>query len=53
MEAWTQMGQKLRELVSPATLPVAVSILEDEGQIPEKARRPLRDLNVRMAPCQG
>ena len=53
MEQWMQMGRKIRELVNPSTLPVAVRFLEEEAQIPERVRRPLRDLGHRMAPCQG
>jgi uncharacterized protein (DUF169 family) len=53
MEQWMQMGRKLRELVNPSTMPVAVKFLKEEDQIPVKARRPLRDLKVKMAPCQG
>jgi len=53
MEKWMQMGRKLREMVNPSTMPVAVKFLKEEDQIPVKARRPLRDLKVKMAPCQG
>lgn len=53
MQQWTNMGQKLRELVNPSTMPVAVKIMKEEDQIPAKARRPLRDFGVKMAPCQG
>ena len=53
MEQWIEMGRKLRELVNPSTMPVAVKFLKEEGQIPVKTRRPLRDLKVKMAPCQG
>jgi len=53
MEKWMQMGLKLRELVNPSTFPVAVKLLESEDEIPQKAKRPLRDLGVKMAPCQG
>jgi len=53
MEKWTQLGKKLREFINPDTFPVAVKILKDESQIPSSARRPLQDLKVTMAPCQG
>ena len=53
MEKWMELGKKMREFINPDTFPVAVKILEDESQIPPKARRPLRDLKVIMAPCQG
>ena len=53
MEMWHQLGQKVRTYVNPATFPVAVKFFEEASQIPPSARRPLRDLRVQMAPCQG
>lgn len=53
MEKWIRLGEKLRNLVNPSTFPVAVKFLEKEDDIPQKVRRPLRDLGVKMAPCQG
>ena len=53
MEKWIEWGKKIREIVNPETFPVAVKILKDETGIPESAKRPLRDLKVPMAPCQG
>lgn len=53
MEKWIKLGEKLRGFVNPSTLPVAVKFLGDASEIPKKARRPLRDLKVRLAPCQG
>jgi uncharacterized protein (DUF169 family) len=53
MEQWLKLGEKLRALVNPATLPVAVKFLKEPSEIPPGARRPLKDLGVRMAPCQG
>jgi len=53
MEKWIDLAKKIKEIVNPDTFPVAVKILKDESEIPPKARRPLRDLKVVMAPCQG
>lgn len=53
MEVWTNLDERLRRMVSPSTFPVAVTFVKTEGDIPRKARRPLRDLGVKMAPCQG
>ncbi|MFW6147031.1 MAG: DUF169 domain-containing protein [Thermodesulfobacteriota bacterium] len=53
MEEWMKLGQQLREFVNPSTLPVAVRFLKDDSEIPKKARRPLRDLHVKLALCQG
>jgi len=53
MEEWFRLGADLRRFVNPDTFPVAVKLLEDDSQVPSSARRPLRDLKVQMAPCQG
>jgi len=53
MEKWTELGRSIREFINPETFQVAVKILKDESEIPPKARRPLRDMKVVMAPCQG
>jgi uncharacterized protein (DUF169 family) len=53
MEKWIRMGEKVRALVNPSTMPVAVRLLTDEKAVPERTRRPLRDLRTKMAPCQG
>ncbi len=53
MEVWTNLDERLRRLVNPSTFPVSVTFLEREGDIPKRAKRPLRDLGVKMAPCQG
>jgi len=53
MERWRDLDERLRRLINPATFPVAVTFLKEETDIPGKARRPIRDLGVKMAPCQG
>lgn len=53
MKEWHQMGDKIRSFVNPATFPVAVRFVRDASEIPPSARRPLENLQVRMAPCQG
>jgi uncharacterized protein (DUF169 family) len=53
MEQWHRIGEKVRRFVNPATFPVAVRFVNDPSEIPPSARRPLQDLKVRMAPCQG
>lgn len=53
MEKWFELGKKLRDYVNPHTFPVAVHISNEKYPIPPSARRPLRDLKVKMAPCQG
>lgn len=53
MEKWHQLGEKVRRFINPATFPVAVRFIREASEIPPSARRPFRDLQVRMAPCQG
>jgi uncharacterized protein (DUF169 family) len=53
MEKWLQIGKKIRTFINPATFPVAVKFLNEEGKVPASTRRPYKNLNVRMAPCQG
>ncbi|MBW1785848.1 MAG: DUF169 domain-containing protein [Deltaproteobacteria bacterium] len=54
MEKWIKLGEKLRMFVNPETFPVAVKFSRaDSEDIPPSAKRPLRDLKVTMAPCQG
>jgi uncharacterized protein (DUF169 family) len=53
MDRWHKMGERLRTFINPATFPVAIKFSWKDEAIPPTARRPLRDLSVRMAPCQG
>jgi uncharacterized protein (DUF169 family) len=53
MENWLDLGKAVRRLVNPATFPVAVRFATEASEIPPTARRPLRDLKVRVAPCQA
>ena len=53
MQNWHRLGEKVRRYINPATFPVAVRFLKEASEIPPSARRPLRDLKVPMAPCQG
>lgn len=53
MEKWLDLGKAVRRLLNPATFPVAVRFTTEASEIPPAARRPLRDLKVRIAPCQA
>ena len=53
MEPWAQHADTLEQLLRPSTFPVGVTLTADASRIPPGARRPLRDLNHRMAVCQG
>jgi uncharacterized protein (DUF169 family) len=53
MEKHAELATKLRSYLNPATFPVAVTILKDESLIPANAKRPLKDMGMPMALCQG
>ncbi|VUT25218.1 MAG: hypothetical protein MOIL_00926 [Candidatus Methanolliviera sp. GoM_oil] len=53
MKGWIEKGERLNELLRPQTFPLAIKLIKSETEIPEKATRPLRDLKVKVALCQG
>ncbi|RLF55683.1 MAG: hypothetical protein DRN37_08935 [Thermoplasmata archaeon] len=53
MEKWAQLSEKIRTYINPQTFAVSVSFLGSDDQVPDRAKRPLRDLGEVMAPCQG
>jgi uncharacterized protein (DUF169 family) len=48
-----ELDQALQTYVRPQTFPVAVKMLESEKEIPEKTRRPFKQLGKKIAICQG
>lgn len=46
-------GEELEKRLRLKTFPVAVKMLEKEGDIPEGAKRPLRDFGYHLATCQA
>lgn len=52
METTLKLSEAINRLVRPATFPLAVSVLE-EGELPLKARLPLKHFNTRLSLCQG
>ncbi|MCI0527388.1 MAG: DUF169 domain-containing protein, partial [Nitrospira sp.] len=38
--------------IRPTTFPLAIKMLRSAEEIPEKARRPHRDLGIKVATCQ-
>ena len=48
-----ELIEKIESHVRPATFPVAVRLLGSDEPIPDKARRPQRDLGVQITTCQG
>ncbi len=53
MEAWRKMGKALRRYVNPGTFPLAIKFLQEAEELPEDARSPGRDLQVKLAHCQA
>ncbi len=49
MESWRNIGKSLEELLRPQTYPLAVKLVKDESEFPEKTRRP----EQKIAVCQG
>jgi uncharacterized protein (DUF169 family) len=45
--------RQLESYVRPLTFPVALRMLRSEEEIPERTRRPVRDMKKRVAICQG
>jgi uncharacterized protein (DUF169 family) len=52
MKDWQDLGRELRRYTNVDTFPVAISFLNSRIEIPERTRTPVKDLKVRMAPCQ-
>jgi len=46
-------GEELEKRLLLKTFPVAIKLLEREGEIPEAATRPKRDIGCHIALCQG
>jgi uncharacterized protein (DUF169 family) len=47
------LDEAIGRYVRPETFPVAVRMLREGDPVPPRARRPLRDLNVRITTCMG
>ena len=53
MQKWHRLAAEIDRYIRPDTFPLAVLLPEDESLIPDKARRPIRDMGKKMAPCQA
>jgi uncharacterized protein (DUF169 family) len=53
MEAWRKLGKALRRYVNPGTFPLAIKFLKEAEELPEDARFPGRDMQVKLAHCQA
>lgn len=45
--------ETLNKYIRPQTFPVAIKMVSSEEKVPEKGRKPKKDLGVRMPVCQG
>ncbi|MDD5312999.1 MAG: DUF169 domain-containing protein [Dehalococcoidia bacterium] len=48
-----QFNETLNNCVKPGTFPVAIKLLRSESEVPEKVRRPVKDLGYQVALCQA
>ena len=51
MAAWEERAADLDHLLKLQTTPVGIRIIEEESEIPAKAKRPV-DFGLKMALCQ-
>lgn len=52
-DAFHEYGEELERRIRLQTFPLAVKLLEREADIPEGAKRPLRDFGYHVPLCQG
>ena len=48
-----KINEALNRFIKPQTFPVAIKLCQSDEELPEKARRPLRDLGYPIALCQA
>jgi uncharacterized protein (DUF169 family) len=48
-----EIDQALSQFIRPATFPLAIKMLKSEDEIPERTKRPFKDLGKKVAICQG
>jgi len=53
MTDWTQRAEALNKFIRPLTFPIAVKLVENISDFPEKARRPFRDMGFKTNVCVG
>lgn len=53
VEAFHKAAEELERRLRIQTFPFAVKLLKNEGDIPEGAQRPLKDMGCHFATCQG
>jgi uncharacterized protein (DUF169 family) len=47
------LHRDIEKYVRPDTFPLGIRVARDSGEIPPRAKRPVRDLNVQISICQG
>lgn len=52
MNVFNEYGKRIEEQIRPASYPMAVKLLESEGEIPKEAKRPKRDYGSCISTCQ-
>lgn len=53
MATMKELNEALMQHIRPATFPLAIKMLEREADIPEKTRRPKKDMGLEMPVCQA
>jgi uncharacterized protein (DUF169 family) len=53
MATMKELNEAFAQYVRPASFPLAIKMLESEEKIPEKTRRPKRDMGLKMPVCQA
>lgn len=53
MKEFHELNSELGKYVNIDTSPVAINFLESESEIPDNAKRPLRDMKIKIAQCQA
>lgn len=53
MNEFHELSSELKKYLNIDTSPVAISFLGSESDIPDNAKRPLRDLKTKIAQCQA
>jgi uncharacterized protein (DUF169 family) len=53
MATLKELEQSLNTYIRPLTFPMAIKALKSENEIPERTKRPLKDMGKKIAICQG
>jgi uncharacterized protein (DUF169 family) len=53
MATLKELEEALNTYIRPLTFPMAIKALKSEDEIPERTKRPLRDMGKKIAICQG